>query len=132
MIKRETPQEQGLASATARNKQLLDELGQRTDSPLSCAVHLLGAEHLAGGRAYAYAWSVCGVVDAAAGGFPTLSVPLRYTLDGAGRVLAVDAPGDGPGYAAGIRRLFPQDLRERVLAGKVDVKGLARLAHLRA
>ena len=62
-----------------------------------------------------YLWAVC----ESAGG-TAVSAPAVVYLDAEGHVAAVAAPGDGTAYVRDVRRLFPPDLQERILAHEYD------------
>jgi hypothetical protein len=62
-----------------------------------------------------YLWAVC----ESAGG-TAISAPAVVYLDAEGHVAAVAAPGDGTEYVQDVRRLFPPDLQERILAHEYD------------
>jgi hypothetical protein len=62
-----------------------------------------------------YLWAVC---ESASG--TAVSTPTVVYLDAQGHVAAVAAPGDGTEYVQDVRRLFPPDLQERILAHEYD------------
>lgn len=75
---------------------------------MTCRVRLLRHELAAD-----FVWATCTSRDSSGSG---LSVPMRIV----GR--RVTMPGDGTDYARDIRRMFPQDLIDDVLAGGQDVR----------
>lgn len=86
--------------------------------PVYCGVDVLGGS--ADGH-YAYVWADCETFvetnGAALGPGSGVSAPVR--VDTTDRT--VQLPGDGSAYAAGIRRLFPPQLVDRLLEQDVTV-----------
>jgi WD40 repeat protein len=75
-----------------------------------------------------YVWALC---EEAPGG-TAASMPLALTLDAAGDVAGIRAPGEGLNYAASIRRIFPPEVQERIFAHQFDgAAALQRIASRR-
>jgi len=76
-----------------------------------------------------YVWAMCQVASSSDGA--ATSAPAVIELDSEGNIRSVKMPGDGSYYVPDIRKLFPEDLHEKILSHSIDIREMWNHIQLR-